>query len=94
MSPVKRWLIIIGIFLLVQMIFFGIDGTMWEPKINDSGRLFARIGRWILDSKFFTEWMTPYAYPFFNMFMTIHIIVILFQAIQDMSSSVFSKNKR
>ncbi|MCZ0703844.1 hypothetical protein J2T56_002065 [Natronobacillus azotifigens] len=93
-SPVKRWLILIGLFLLVQLIFFGIDGTMLEPNINDSGRLFARIGRWVLESKLFTEWITLYGYPFFNMLMTIHIIALLFQAINDIRSSVFSKNER
>ncbi|TQR20522.1 YfzA family protein [Psychrobacillus vulpis] len=87
----KRWMITIGIFLIVQLIFIAVDGTFLEPNINDSGNLFARIARWILDLKLFTEWITPYSFPFFNMFMTIHVIAILIQAVHDIISSMFSK---
>lgn len=41
----KRWMITIGIFLIVQLIFIAVDGTFLEPNINDSGNLFARIAR-------------------------------------------------
>ena len=88
----KRWVIIIGIFLIVQLIFIAVDGTFLEPNINDSDNLFARVGRWILDSKLFTEWITPYSYPFFNLCMTIHVIAILIQAVHDIISSIFAKN--
>ncbi|PWA06016.1 hypothetical protein DCC39_17790 [Pueribacillus theae] len=91
MNLAKRWMITIGIFLIVQLIFIAVDGTFLEPNINDSGNLFARIGRWILDSKLFTEWITPYSFSFFNMFMTIHVIAILIQAVQDIISSMFPK---
>ncbi|MGE6515362.1 YfzA family protein [Lysinibacillus sphaericus] len=40
----KRWIIILGIFLIVQLIFITVDGTSLEPNINDSDKLFARIG--------------------------------------------------
>ncbi|WP_416148288.1 YfzA family protein [Salipaludibacillus sp. HK11] len=90
----KRWLITIGIFIILQFIFIAIDGTMLEPNITDSGNLLPRIGRWILDSKLFTEWITPYSYPFFNMFMAIHIIAILIQAVHDIISSIFTKKQR
>ena len=50
----KRWIITIGIFLIVQLIFIAVDGTFLEPNINDSDNLFARIGRWILHSKLIT----------------------------------------
>lgn len=87
----KRWMKTIGIFLIVQLICIAIDGTFLEPKINDSGNLFARLGRWILDSKLFTEWITPYSYPFFNLCMTIHVIAIMIQAVQDIISSILLK---
>lgn len=85
----KRWISIVGIFFTVQLIFITIDGTFLEPNINDSGNLFARFGRWILNSKLFTEWVTPYSFPFFNMCMTIHVIAILIQALQDIISGRF-----
>ncbi|MBW8351174.1 YfzA family protein [Bacillus sp. IITD106] len=94
MNLAKRWTITIGIFLIVQLIFIAVDGTFLEPNINDSDNLFARTGRWILDSKLFTEWITPYSFPFFNMFMTIHVIALLIQAVQDVISSMLPKNKK
>ncbi|MFD2761577.1 YfzA family protein [Lentibacillus juripiscarius] len=87
----KRWIITIGIFLVVQLIFITVDGTFLEPNINNSDNLFARIGRWILGSKLFTEWIAPYSFPFFNMVMTIHVVAILIQAVQDIISSISSK---
>ncbi|MGE7625396.1 YfzA family protein [Viridibacillus sp. NPDC096237] len=87
----KRWMITIGIFLIVQLIFIAVDGTALEPNMNDSGNLIARQLRGILDSKLFTEWITPYSFPFFNMFMTIHVIAILIPAVHDIISSMFSK---
>ncbi|MFG3613876.1 YfzA family protein [Rummeliibacillus stabekisii] len=87
----KRWIITIGIFFIVQLIFIVVDGTFLEPNINDSDNLFARLARWILDLKLFTKWIAPYSFPFFNMFMTIHVIVILIQAVHDIISSMFSE---
>lgn len=87
----KRWVIIVGIFLIVQVIFTLIDGTFLEPNINDSGNLIPRIARWILDLKLFTEWITPYSYPFFNLFTTIHVIAILIPTVKDFISSMYTK---
>lgn len=91
-NPTKRWALIIGIFVLVQMIFFAIDETFLEPNINDSGLLYARIIRKILGSALFTEWITPYSYPFFNFAMTVHVIAILLQAGVDIFARIFSAN--
>lgn len=87
----KRWIITIGIFLIVQLIFIAVDGTALEPNMNDSNNLVARMGRWILDSRLFTEWITPYSFPFFNMFITIHVIAILIAALGNIISTIFSK---
>ncbi|MEK3733369.1 MULTISPECIES: YfzA family protein [Paenibacillus] len=90
-SQVKKWLSIIAVFIVFQLIFFAVDGTFLEPRINDSNNWFAQLGRWILDSKLFTEWITPYSYPFFNMFMTVQVISILVVAVQDIKSAWISK---
>ncbi|MDG5786147.1 YfzA family protein [Evansella sp. AB-P1] len=90
MNISKRWMFILGIFVLVQVIFFAVDGTSFEPNINDSGSLFARTGRWILNLKPFTEWITPYSFPFFNLIMSLHVITILIQAVHD-AISFFTK---
>ncbi|WP_243456216.1 YfzA family protein [Lysinibacillus fusiformis] len=49
------------------------------------------MGRWILDSRFFTEWITPYSFPFFNMAISIHVIAILIAALGGIISTIFSK---
>ena len=90
-SLIKRWVTTIGIFLIVQLIFIAVDGTFLEPNINDSNNVFIRIGRWILNSKLFTEWITPYSFPFFNMIMLFHVIAILLQAVQDINSRLVFK---
>ncbi|MBY7145051.1 hypothetical protein KFZ56_18700 [Virgibacillus sp. NKC19-3] len=90
-SPAKRWSITIGIFLIVQFIFIAIDGTFLEPNINDSDHFVAQLGRWILGSTLFTEWITPYSYPLFNLWVTIHVIAILGEAVGEIVSRGFSK---
>lgn len=82
----RRWIITIGIFLSVQLIFIAVDGTSLEPKMNDSGDLIPRIGSWVLESKFFNEWIAPYSYPFFNILMTIHVIAMFILAVHDIIS--------
>lgn len=87
----KRWIITVGIFLIVQLLFVIVDGTGLEPNINDSGNLFARGGRWMMDSKLFTVWFTPYSFPFFNMVMVVHIVAIFIQAVQSIIASMYPK---
>ncbi len=88
----KYWIVTLSLLLIVHLIFVAVDGTFLEPNINDSGNLIARMGRWILESRLFTEWITPYSFPFFNMFMTIQMTAILFQAIKEIKLC-FQKNK-
>lgn len=80
---VKRWILLIGIFLLIQGLFVGLDNTQWQPNINDSGSLLPRIMRGILESALFQEWITPYSLPSLNVFTTVHGIVLVVQAIWD-----------
>ncbi|MDX8365692.1 YfzA family protein [Cytobacillus sp. IB215665] len=87
----KRWMITIGIFLIVQLIFIAVDGTFLEPNINDSDHLIAKFGRWVLESKLFTQWITPYSFPFFNLFMTIYVFALLVHAGLDIVSIMLSK---
>lgn len=80
---VKRWLLIVGVFIVTQIVFILLDGTGYEPKINDSDNLFASMARSILDSKLFTEWISIYSYPFFNLFLTVFVTAIIIQAVCD-----------
>lgn len=87
----KRWAMIIGLFLLIQLIFMLTDGTSFVPNINDSNQLIARIGRWILNSRLFTEWIAPYSFAFFNLCLTVHVIAILIQLGHDVISKKYKE---
>lgn len=87
----KRWLITLGLFLIIQLLLIAIDGTVLEPNLNDSGNVISRIGTYILEARLFTEWITPYSFPFFNLVVTIQVIAILIQALQDMINLRMSK---
>ncbi|PAE06556.1 hypothetical protein CHI12_15775 [Terribacillus saccharophilus] len=92
LTPIRRWITYLGIFLLVQVIFVLVDGTSLEPNINDSDSFIPRTFRNILDSSLFMEWITPYSYPYFNMVMTVHIIALLIMAIAEIISRlIFNK---
>lgn len=75
-------LLSVGIFIVIQFIFILIDGTRFVPKINDSSHIVARIGRVILDSKLFTEWIT--------LFTTVYITALVIQIISIICSNVFA----
>lgn len=87
----RRWIITIGVFIIVQAIFIAIDGTSLVPNLNDSNNFLVNIERWILDSKLLTEWFAPYSFPLFNLFLIIHVIAILIQAVKDIVSTMISK---
>lgn len=87
----RSWIISLGIFLLVQVIFMLVDGTSWVPKLNDSDDFIHRMFRSILDMKLFTEWFTPYSYPYFNLVMVVHIFALLVVGIADIIAIIFSK---
>ncbi|AIF67027.1 YfzA family protein [Terribacillus saccharophilus] len=91
LTPIRRWITYLGIFLLVQVIFILVDGTSLEPNINDSSNFIPRTFRSILDSSLFTEWITPYSYPFFNMVMTVQIIALLIVAITEIVGRLIFK---
>lgn len=91
LTPLRRWITYLGIFLLVQVIFILVDGTSWEPRINDGDSFIPRMFRSILDSSLFTEWITPYTYPYFNMIITVHTVALLIVAIAEIIERLISK---
>ncbi|UNK17911.1 YfzA family protein [Paenibacillus sp. N3/727] len=88
-NRIRSWVITLGVFLIVQLIFIAVDGTSLEPNINDSGNLWGRI----LQSELFTEWITPYSFPFFNLCTVVCVIAILAKAVTDIFSSIKNKLK-
>ncbi len=79
----RRWIIIISVFIILQVYFMLVDGTGYEPRINDSNNFLFETFRAILNSKLFTKWITFYSYPFFNLTTALFIVAIIFQAIHD-----------
>lgn len=87
----KRWMISIGIFVVLQVIFIVIDGTPLEPKVNDSDNVFAVMLRGILESKLLNEWVAPYSFPLFNLILIVYVTALFLQGIADIISVVFRK---
>lgn len=88
---IRNWIITLGLFLIVQLIFMAVDGTSWEPNIRDSNDIAGRFFRWVLQLEFFTERFTPYSYPYFNLITLVFIIVILAIAVKELFSKIFPK---
>jgi len=90
-TQIRNWVITLGILLLMHLYFITADGTSWVPNMNDSGNLISRIFQSLLQTKLFTEWFTPYSYPFFNWVTVASSIAIIIAAIITIKSSIFSK---
>ena len=81
----RKWLSIILVFFFVQFLFFLIDGTRFEPRLNDSGNIMSRFAQWITETKLVTEWFTLYSYPYFNLVTLVFLIVIIINLISDIT---------
>ncbi|WP_068673514.1 YfzA family protein [Oceanobacillus sp. Castelsardo] len=85
--PVRMcsWILPLGIFLGLQLIILLIDSSPWILHFRD-GTLFDRL----LNSKFFTEWFTPYNTPECNVLTILFAIILLpetlINAIEDIKS--------
>jgi YfzA-like protein len=86
LNRIRWWSIALGIFIIVQLTFLIIDGTSFEPNLNDSDNIFGRYANWILESKLFNEWITLYSFPWFNLVTIVFIIFLLANAVTDILS--------
>lgn len=68
----RSWMISIGAYVGLQIIFLIIDNSSWSPGFN-KGAFFDRL----TNSKFFTEWFTPYDIVQFNIFTMFFSITLL-----------------
>lgn len=78
-SRIRSWIITLGVFFIVQLIFIIADGTSLEPNINDSGNIAGRV----LESDLFTKWISLYSFSFFNMATMVFVIAIFAKAVTD-----------
>ncbi|OPA73646.1 hypothetical protein BVG16_27990 [Paenibacillus selenitireducens] len=84
----KDWMLTLGAFLVVQLLFIVLDNSSWSPfKEFSEGGLFDRLS----DMKFFTEWFTPYKTKEFNLFTVLFAIIFLPAAIMSAIKDFFSR---
>ena len=79
----KKWFTTLIIFIAVQLVFFIIDGTRFEPKLNDSGNIMSRYAHLITESKLVTERFTIYSYPYFNFVTIVFIVIVMINLLYD-----------
>src|SRR5690625_5178872 len=93
-NRLRSWLINLGAFLIVLLIFFIIDGTSLEPNLNDSNNIAGRAADWLSESRLFNEWISPFSFPFFNLATTLFVIALFGKAVTDIYSIKENKQHR
>lgn len=75
LKVIKRWLITLGSFFVMQFVFILIDGTMLEPRLNDIGhRIIPFVGPKV-------EWFTLYEAVFLKLLTMIFVLYIVVTAV-------------
>ena len=86
----RSWIIPLVTFIVLQLILILIDISPWTPNFRDlDGRIFGRI----LNSQFFTEWITFYSIPEFNLCAVFFAITLLPYALLNATKAVLSRKK-
>jgi len=80
----KRVFVTIGLFLLMQLVFFAVDGTFLAPKLNRMGNF----AQEMVETTFFRNWFRFYENPIFNIITILAILHVLYISIM----SVIVKN--
>lgn len=70
-DPIRRWFITLGAFILAQLLFIWIDGTILEPRLNKAGDFLVDIVGDKLD------WMTIYHSTFLKILTLLFVIYII-----------------
>ncbi|MBR7553980.1 YfzA family protein [Allobacillus sp. GCM10007491] len=86
------WISSLSLFFVFLIIFFIIDGTIFEPKLNDSDHIAGKAADWLEESKLFNSWFAPFHFAWFNLATLLYIIVLLVNAIADTFS--LKRNKQ
>ncbi|MFJ6210293.1 YfzA family protein [Lysinibacillus sp. NPDC092081] len=86
MRLLKKWIINLGGFLILNLIFSILDGTFVVTNFN-----FGDFGNRILQTKLFTEWLSFYENPFFNIVAIFAALQIIITALYDISKVISSK---
>lgn len=82
-NKIRSWITTLSIFFIVLLIFVAVDGTSLEPNLNDSDNIAGRAADWLLESRIFNEWITPFSFPWFNLATTLFVFCLLAKAVTD-----------
>lgn len=77
---VRKWVITIGGFVVMQIVFILTDGTFLEANSNKLGD----VAYSIVDSKFFYDWLILYVSPIFNIITLLAVLHIIFHGTKDL----------
>lgn len=62
---------------------FIVDGTIFEPNLNDSDNVAGKAADWLEETELFNVWFTPFNFPWFNLVTLLYIVFLLVSAIVD-----------
>ncbi len=84
----KKWLLMIGIFFIVQWLFIMLDGTILAPNVNKLGDFASRL----LETDLLKGIFTMYHNPFFKIMTITGLVSMILMVISDLI--VFFKQSR
>ncbi len=87
-NELRRLIITVGLFLILQLIFIIIDGTFLEPNFNRIGN-FANS---LADAQFFKIWSFLYDNPIFRLVTPIAILHIIYVLIKTIIIGIREKD--
>lgn len=93
-NRLRSWLINLGVFFIVLLIFLIIDETSFVPNLNDSDNIAGKAADWLSESKLFNEWISPFSFPFFNLVTSLLVIVLFVKVIKDIFSIKKTKQNK
>ncbi|WP_179134501.1 YfzA family protein [Oceanobacillus timonensis] len=93
LNRLRWWVTALSMFFIGLLIFHVIDGTSLEPNLNTADNLGGKAAGWLQGSQLFTEWITPFHFPWFNMVTTLFFIILVAKMMTDIISSVLSKKR-
>ncbi|MFB9973963.1 hypothetical protein FPQ10_06815 [Allobacillus sp. SKP2-8] len=79
----KWWISSLSIFVVFMIVFFIVEGTIFEPNLNDSDNVAGKAADWLEESELFNVWFTPFNFPWFNLVTLLYIVFLLVSAIVD-----------
>lgn len=89
-NELRRLIITVGLFLVMQLIFIVIDGTFLEPNFNRMGNFASGLAK----NDFFKNWFILYDNPIFKLITAVAILHIIYVLIKTTIIGCKEKNTR